>query len=255
MDRDRLTHCAFRKLGRTLAAGIAVVLFGVAGMTGTASAVTAPVTIDFETDGNGLGLSAGDFIAGNEWANLDISLSSTGGALRLFNSNCGPGFPGTPCTGGDSDLASGADFGNGFVPAQGNVLIRQQPSIGAPGDTAAPGTIRFDFSDPVRLVSIALLDNDNEPGITLNIFRHNEVLPSTTILRPDVGFDNFFETFVFAGDATWVTALEVVFPSSGAIAALSVSPVPLPAALPLLLTALGWLGWVARRRRSAVQPS
>lgn len=237
-------HQAFRPL-----AAIAVTAFiAVAGIAAPASAM--PVTIDFETDGNGTALAPGDFIAGNEWSNLGISLSSTNGSLRLFNSNCGPGFPGTPCTGGDGDLATGANFGQGFVPAQGNVLIRQDPpNTDAPGDTGASGKIRFDFDHHVRLISIALLDNDNDPGITLNIFRNNEALPSTTILRPSVNFDNYFETFLFAGDATWVTALEVVFPSSGAIAALTVSPVPLPAALPLLLSALAWLGWAARRRR------
>ena len=208
-----------------------------------------PLPSNFETDGNGAALAPGATIAGNEWANLGVSLSSSGGALRLFNSNCGPGF-GATCTGGDSDLGSGFDFGQGFVPAQGNVLIRQGlPHTGAPDDTAAAGTIRFDFDHHVRLVSIALLDNDNGAGITLNIFKNNEALPSTTILRPSVNFDNFFETFLFAGDATWVTRLDVVFPSSGAIAALTVSPVPLPAALPLLLSALAWLGWAARRRR------
>lgn len=235
--------------GRALAVGIVAVLLGVAGAAGPAFAVTMPVTIDFETDGNGAPLAPGTFIT-NEWENLDISVSSTNGSLRLFNSNCGAGFPGVSCTGGDNDLASDADFGNGFVPAQGNVLIRQDPNTTAPGDLAAPGTIRFEFDKRVRLISIALLDNDNGPGITLNIFKNG--LPEPGILISDVNFNNSFQTFMFAGDATWVTALDVVFPSSGAIASLSVTPAPIPAALPLLLSALAWLGWVARRRRRVV---
>ncbi len=243
-------HCAFnalRAFGRTLAPGIVAVVLGVAGAANTAFAVTMPVTIDFETDGNGAPLAPGTFIT-NEWENLDISVSSTNGSLRLFNSNC---VPGVSCTGGDDDLASGADFGNGFVPAQGNVLIRQDPpDTDSPGDTAAAGIIRFDFDKRVRLISIALLDNDNGPGITLNIFKNGSAEPG--ILIPDVDFENSFQTFMFAGDANWVTALEVAFPSSGAIASLSVTPAPIPAALPLLLSALAWLGWVARRRRRIV---
>ncbi|MDH3701232.1 MAG: hypothetical protein OEU46_07950 [Alphaproteobacteria bacterium] len=241
----------FHQAFRTLAAIAVTAFFVVAGIA--APAVAMPVTIDFETDGNGAALAPGATIAGNEWANLGITLSSTNGALRLFDSNCGPGF-GTTCTGGDGDLGTGFDFaGHGDLnnaPPQGNVLIRQNlPHNGEPDDSGAAGTIRFDFDHHVRLISIALLDNDNGPGITLNIFKNNEALPSTTILRPSVDFNNFFETFLFAGDATWVTRLDVVFPSSGAIAALTVSPVPLPAALPLLLSALAWLGWAARRRR------
>ena len=235
---------ALRTSGRALALGAVAVFLGMAGVANPASAVT----IDFETDGNGAALADDAFIVGNEWANFGISISSSNDPLRLFNSNCGPGT----CSGGDDDLATGADFGNGqgFVPAQGNVLIRHEgPEGNPPDDSGDAGTIRFDFDGHVRLISIALLDNDNGAGITLNIFKNNSAVVSESILRPRFEFDNSFETFLFAGDATAVTRLDVVFPSSGAIAALTVSPVPLPAALPLLLSALGWLGWAARRRR------
>ena len=235
---------ALRTSGRAFAMGAFAIFLGMAGVANPASAVT----IDFETDGNGVPLAPGTVIVGTEWSNQGITISSSNDPLRLFNSNCAPGA----CSGGDDDLATGADFGNGqgFVPAQGNVLIRHEGSIAnPPDDSGAAGTIRFDFDRHVRLVSIALLDNDNGAGITLNIFKNDSPTPTESILRPRFEFDNSFETFLFAGDATWVTRLDVVFPSSGAIAALTVSPVPLPAALPLLLSALALLGWTARRRR------
>ncbi len=232
--------CIFYNIGRVLTIGAALGFFGISG--------AAAITLDFETDGAGASLDGGTFIS-DEWENLGISLRSTNGALRLFNSNCGPGFPGVRCTGGDSDLASGARFGRaGFVPAQGNVLIRQDRSNSEPDDTARPGMIRFDFEKQVRLTEISLLDNDNGDGITLKIFKNGSAAPSSTFLRPSVDFDNYFQSFAFAGDVTQVTALEVIFPGSGAIASLGLSAVPLPPALPLLLMALAGLAVLARRR-------
>ena len=217
-------------------------------IVGSAPALAVLVTLNFERDGTGAPLAAGTFIT-DQWENLGISLSSTNGALRLFNSNCGPGFPGVACTGNDGDLASGATFGPaGDVPAQGNVLIRQEDSVSDPDDTGESGVIRFDFDRQVRLVDIALLDNDNGSGITLRVFKNGSDVPSDTILRQSVRFNNFFENFAFAGDATQVSALEVAFPGSGAIASLTVSQLPIPAALPLMLFALAALAVVMRRR-------
>ena len=232
-----------RSLITTLVASVAAF-----GGVPPAMAVSVPFTLDFEHDGNGMPLDAGTFIT-NQWENRGISLSSTNGPLRLFNSNCGPGFSGLGCTGNDGDLASGANFGPaGDVPAQGNVLIRQESPNSEPDDSGEPGIIRFDFARQVRLVSIALLDNDNGPGITLSIFKDGADVASDTILRPSVDFNNFFENFAFAGDATRVAALEVAFPGSGAIASLTLSSVPLPSALPLMLFALAALAVVMRRR-------
>lgn len=201
------------------------------------------MTIDFETDDTGAPLSPGAFNGATAYDGFGLTISSTG-SLSLFNSNCGPDF-GTTCSGGDSDLATGPSFGS---EPQGNVLIIQDPSVApAPGDDGAGGSITFDFANPTTLTQVALLDNDNGPGIFLELFKNGVGAP--TVVTPALGADNLLQIIAFGAEGVGIVKLVVNFPSSGAVA--SLTTVPVPAALPLLLSALAWLGWVARRKRTA----
>ncbi len=211
------------------------------GPAGTAYAMT----IDFETDDNGAPLSPGAFNGATAFDGFGITISSTG-SLSLFNSNCGPDF-GVACTGGDDDLGTGPSFG---TQPQGNVLIIQDPSVApTPGDSGGGGSITFDFANPTTLTQVTLLDNDTDEGIFLELFKEGVGAP--TVVPAAIGGDNILQVIAFGAEAVGIVKLVVNFPGSGAIASLSVTAVPLPAALPLLLSALAWLGWIARRKRTA----
>ncbi len=91
-----------------------------------------PVTIDFETNANGVPLSAGSIIS-NQWHTNDIHISANNdhgshpNETIIFNSN-------NP-TGGDSDLGPPWSTGNvGADSDLGNILIIAEDSIDTDGD-------------------------------------------------------------------------------------------------------------------------
>ena len=247
---SRMIERCLRTALWTVAAGFLLAFGGfVPGHVGAAHAMT----LNFDTDDTGAPLSPGAFDGTTAYDAFGITISSTG-TLFLFNSNCGPDFPGTPCSGNDPDLATGPTFG---TDPQGNVLIIQDPDQvppDVPNDGDEGGTITFDFDTPTTLIQIAILDNDNTfsggvndgRGIFLEIFQDG--VPGSSEIDVPVGSDNDLEVVAFGALGIDVIQLVVNFPSSGAIA--SLTAVPIPAALPLLLSALAWLGWIVRRRRS-----
>lgn len=231
----------------TVAAGFLLAFGGfVSGHVGAAHAMT----LNFETDASGSALKPGPFDGATAYRKFGITLSSTGGNLYLFNSNCGSDFPGVSC-GSDGDLATGPKFG---TTPQGNVLIIQDPGQDSkiPNDANRGGKITFDFEKPTTLRRIAILDNDdageNGGGAFLQIFRKDG---SSSELEVPTGGDNLLSTRAFGNLGKDAIKLVVNFPGSGAIASLTLAPVPVPAALPLLLSAIAWLGWIVRRRRPA----
>ena len=214
-------------------------------------------TLDFDTDDTGSTV-AGD-ITGTEFSDFGLTISVAGGTsqLALFNSNCGPDFPGTPCTGDDPDLASGVStFG---TQPQGRVLIGQEPGAAAPDDLLGTYTFTFDFSPRVTLTSVSMLDLDEgefDPGAT-NLSFKRTFADGTTVesFSSDLAFsiigsgDNSLSTFTFA--ETNVTSLEVAFNGiSGSISAVKYAPIPVPAALPLLGAGLAALFVIRRRRKT-----
>jgi hypothetical protein len=142
-----------------------------------------PVLIDFD----GPSFEAGDFIKGTEWEDYGVTLSvestrdlrdgSGERPLRLFNSDCVArttrNNPLPKCTGGDTDLATGAAFG---TAPEGNVLIIQEDNshkrrnrnktgldrLGVPDDDARGGSITFTFRRAVEVLSLGMLDFDDQ---------------------------------------------------------------------------------------------
>lgn len=217
-----------------LAAGLAV---------GAAQATT----FDFE-GGPGVGP-----IVGNEFGGVTLSTTNANG-LALFNSNCGTDFPGTPCTGGDTDLATGPSFGT--VP-QGLVLINWDGDAADVGDDAAGGVISFDFLSPLFIKEIALIDIDENPaqlGLTFRLAGGGMSMFTGNDATSTIGSGNNSMTFFTGLENGLVLGLDIAFNKiSGAVAYVETAPapVPVPAALPMLISALGLTGWLARRRRAA----
>lgn len=197
--------------------------------------------------------------------------------LALFNSNCigtsiGPrnlGFCEAPGGNGDADLATGPDFDS---PAEGLILIVNENNNG-PTDDVVGGDVIFDFVGEfgVNLTSIVLIDLDETLPVLNAIefvatytdmttqsflradFAANPNL-TETLINPSFPNNNSYRRFDFGGDLTRnVVRLEVNYNNiSGGIALLEYTPeIPLPAAMPLLLTGLGAIGVLGWRRRRA----
>jgi hypothetical protein len=102
----------------------------------------------------------------------------------------------------------------------GNVLIIQERRPGEPNscpdDTAAGGSITFDFCEPVFFQTLELLDVDFAESATL-VFHYSTAAPPKTVAVPKTG-DN--GVFIEDYNESHVIKLEVVFSGSGSVSAL-----------------------------------
>ncbi|MEM1046931.1 MAG: hypothetical protein AAGL24_12285 [Pseudomonadota bacterium] len=160
-------------------------------------------------------------------------------------------------TGNDTDLVS--SFTNasdpGITKDLGIVAVIGGPGGSAPGsaaptpnDEARGGTITFTFDRLVDVLSFDYVDTE-AGGNELNVsaFDDNGLIGTSGAL---VAGDGQFDTFTagFLG----VRSLVFNFGGSGALDNIKITPVPLPAALPLLAGGLGILGFLGWRRRQRV---
>ena len=151
-------------------------------------------------------------------------------------------------TGNDNDLAApfpSASGGEASTP--GNILIIAGPQNGnltLPDDDAAGGTIVFEFD---RLVTFLGFDYfDTEAGSNRLIFSTDTGFNSGNLVAGNGKYDTF-STSIFG-----VKSVTFDLGGSGGIDNLKIAaPVPVPAALPLMLAGLGGLGFMARRKRKA----
>ncbi|WP_411891017.1 VPLPA-CTERM sorting domain-containing protein [Yoonia sp. SDW83-1] len=128
----------------------------------------------------------------------------------------------------------------------GRALIIQENNIG-PDDDGNGGIITFVFSQAITFLGFDFLDDE-----TVRASDNNGNL--TRVGRPTgSAFDNYHTS---SGLLNWANVTQLTFDfgrNSGAIDNLryEVSQIPVPASLPLMLAALGGLGFMARRRKTA----
>ncbi len=232
----------------------------IASLTVCGAASASAVVLDFE------GLQTGEIV--NNQFNPFVTVSATGGAGQaiIFDTN-------NP-TGGDYDLVvSNTLSPSASAPAGGNVLIiaerltdsNNDGFVDVPDDNGRGGTITFDFAQAVDFLGFNGIDFTDGRGFlqvdlfsgAANIFSFliDDNAGSNPNILADVGDNIAFGLFenVFGADGvSGVTSAQITLGGSGAIDGLdfAVSEVPVPAALPLMLSALGFGGFVSRRRKA-----
>ena len=133
----------------------------------------------------------------------------------------------------------------------GKVLIITQD--GTANDERFGGTITFDFSQPINFLSFEAFDG--------GIFDVRSAKGDGEVFGEEVLFSDNVSGFLAVDGFDAVSTLTFTFADSGEgasgaidnltfeLADITPAPIPVPAALPLMLAGLGGLGLVARRRR------
>ena len=214
-------------------------------------------------------------ILGTEFPGVTISLSGTNaGTLGLYNSACRSDASAPNCTGGDKDLATGANLassgtakaGTADTPAEGYILISSSGSGDSFGDKVGSPLFTVLFDVPSIISRFVLIDIDENPTRVSMSFHFADGSPTasfngtnaTTVINP--GKDNAwaeFDVAMISEDLGTdflkpVTSFKIQFDRiSGGIASVTATPIPLPAGLPLLVSGLGLMGWIGHRRRKA----
>ncbi len=190
--------------------------------------------IDFERAADGSALLAGDRIT-DQFASLGLTVSTSDPQrpAMIFNS--------VDPTGGDKDLGTpnskfgGAGKGKGGAGGRGanahplgNILIISEDNDASdPDDSAAGGTLIFEFDSPVMMDEVHLLDIENDQTHVRLLAADGTLINDLFAL--DLG-DNSFQ--VLALEATGVSRMEIVLAGSGAVAAVvscrEGAPIPPP---------------------------
>ena len=229
-------------------------------LCGTASATV--IVLDFDDK------DAGQIVDGQ--INPFVSLSTTGGTGSSIV------FDTRNPTGGDEDLAliTNVTPGMGNLSPGGNVLIIAENLIDAdmnglvdvPDDNASGGTFTFDFAQDVTFFGFNGIDfTDGRGFLQVDLFdslgasllstRIDDIGGFSVDIIAEVGDNAFFGLFanVFGENGiAGVSQAQITLGGSGAIDSLTfhVNEVPIPAALPLMVTALGFGGFASRRRKA-----
>lgn len=214
------------------------------------AALTQAATINFDSDGNGNTLSAGDVVNGSTYAADGISFSTDafvkGSTTKRANLMI---FDSANPTGGDTDLRTPGGHSTNTI-AQGNVLIISEDNdSNDPDDHVNGGTIFIDFAGEYGVKSIGLLDIEHS-GTHVSLFDiHNNLI----VKKNAQGIaDNSWQELIF--NQRNVARMEVFFNTSGAITNLEyVAPPSTSVSEPgtLALFALGMMGIISARRRVA----
>lgn len=225
-----------------------------AAMTGAANAGN--VLYDFEDQ------SAGAVITTQYAPLLTVSANSNGSydQAMIFDTD--------NYTGGDSDLDAPFNTStpgglDGYEPGK-VLIISEDGDANDPDDEARGGSLRFNFSEVVEFLDIDIFDVDYGETVSLSLYNGASLVYSVSIPgNPYIGdgrYLSFAETFLYyegmsladyLGGPALITRLKVRFSASGAIDNLLIntSEIPIPGALPLLLSGLAGLGFASRNRK------
>lgn len=206
----------------------------------------APVTITFD------GPAAGTIVS-NQFAG--VTISGTGFGPMIFDSN--------NLSGEDDDLVGpftrvGPDLGS--TPSGNILIISEDGDTSDPDDNGNGGTLTFDFDSVVTFLGFDAIDfTDASANLIVRLFDTG----GTEIFSYDFGAnsmasvgDNEYYSFfgnVFGAGIAGVATATIQLTGSGAVDNLSfdVSDVPIPGALPLLLSGIAGLGFSMRRKKRA----
>lgn len=218
-------------------------------ISAAAFAVIAPLAasasvIDFEGFDNGANVTSVTSTDGLVSATVSASARLGNGSFirstaRAFDSELNSTF--------DPDLEAPFTTG-GLSLNPGNVLIIQEPGSAIPDDNATGGFIDFIFGSSVLFSGFTGLDDAN-----FRVTANGDTIEVGSFRVPN---DNGFGVFSLAS-AVEVDSLRFRFQgASGAIDDLTfiapdIAPVPVPAALPLLLAGIGGLAVMKRRQKKA----
>lgn len=220
---------------------LCLVVAGVVSFATTVSAAT--TTIDFDlltSDSTQLPLTM--FVEDGYTFGVSSSVSSA----AIFDTNC----VGSACN-GDTDLQP---TGTGDGDVSGNVLIIQEAGSNFPDDGAISGNIVLTFNSGTafRFTEVSAVDDG-----TFTFFGATggmaEVLLGSIMIAGDnqTGKTSFLSEIFNIGDM-----IRIHYSGSGGVDSLVLSPVPIPAAFPLLAGGLGLLGLMGwRRKRNAAKTS
>ena len=192
-----------------------------------------------------------DMITFDDGTTATVTTVSNRSAARGGTNQAGVFDTNNP-TGNDSDLAGPfASASGGPALSPGNILVILGPGsgLGTPDDDARGGTITLTFSRVVDLLSFNYFDTEaaSNNGLRLTTDTGGN---SGLLFTGDNEYDRYDMPFF------GITAATFALGGSGAIDSLEIAdsgvmPLPVPAALPLLFSAVGFLGVIGLGRRRA----
>lgn len=206
---------------------------------GAARAAVVTNTLDFE------GLSRGAVVT-NQFAPL-VTVSALPGRNGVGSAMV---FDSENWSGGDRDLKG--PFRTPGVRGRrafGNILIISEDNDALdPDDNASGGAFVFDFARPVFFRDLTAIDINACEGLRIDLYDPTGTLLRTVTNGRTVGDREYL--VVSAGVAN-VARSVVSLSGSGAIDELrfDAAPVPVPGALPLMITGFGGI-WTMKKRRA-----